>query len=144
MPAQNRLTPQQFHRRRQIVGQLGQPAASSSATPSSNSLDDRDHRRPAGGAQFRCGGIGEDRARRRHLIQLVQEPVDRRGLLRRVGDEVAHHVACAMHGLGAEALPQLANELLAQQLNLLTTLGFDAFQFGIGMGPQLLGDLSAS
>ena len=49
-----------------------------------------------------------------------------------------------MHGLGAEALPKLANELLAQQLNLLPTLGFDAFELGVGMGPQLLGDFSAS
>ncbi len=46
-----------------------------------------------------------------------------------------------MHGLGAEALPKLANQLLAQQLNLLPTLGFDAFQLGVCMGSQLLGDL---
>ncbi len=62
-------------------------------------------------------------------------------LLRRIGNEVAHHIACAMHGLGAETLPKLADELLAQQLNLLPTLGFDAFQLGVGLGSQLLGDL---
>ena len=95
----------------------------------------------AGCAQLRCDGILENRARRCHFIQLVEEAVDRRGLLGRIGDEVAHQIACAMHGLGAETLPKLADELLAQQLNLLSTLGFDAFQLRVGMGSQLLGDL---
>ena len=90
---------------------------------------------------FADGGILERRARRCHLVQLVQEAVDRRGLLRRIGDEVAHQVTCTMHGLSAEALPKLTNQLLAQQLNLLPTLGFDAFQLGVCMGSQLLGDL---
>ena len=45
-----------------------------------------------------------------------------------------------MHGFGAEALPELADELLAQQPNLLCTLSFDAFQLDIGLDAQLLGD----
>ena len=46
-----------------------------------------------------------------------------------------------MHGLGAEALPELADELLAQQPNLLCALSFDALQLDVGLGTQLLGDL---
>ena len=46
-----------------------------------------------------------------------------------------------MHGFGAETLPQLADELLAQQLNLLRTLHLDALQLDVGLGAQLLGDL---
>src|SRR3979409_2069616 len=46
-----------------------------------------------------------------------------------------------MHGLGAERLPKLADELLAQELNLLRTLDFDALEFHIGLRAQLFGDL---
>ncbi len=46
-----------------------------------------------------------------------------------------------MHGFGAETLPQLADQLLAQQPDLLSALHLDALQLGVGMGPKLLGDL---
>ena len=79
--------------------------------------------------------------RRCHFIQLVEKAVDRRGLLGWIGDEVAHQIACAMDGLGAETLPKLADELLAQQLDLLSALHLDALQFRVGVGAKLLGDL---
>ena len=143
MPGQNRLAAQQLapsmpDRR----PSFGQSVGVRSPTTPSNCLDElwpptRGWRRAAS----LLTASSNDRARRCHLVELVEEAVDRRGLLRRIGDEVAHQVACAMHGLGAEALPKLADQLLTQQLNLLRTLGFDAFQLGVCLGSQLLGDL---
>ena len=53
---------------------------------------------------------------------------------------LAHQFAGAVHRFDAEVLPQLADELRAQQLNMLLALDFDAFDLSVGLRAQMFGD----
>ncbi len=115
-----------FDHRGQVVGQRRQSGVAQSAGDVVELARQRGQRLAAGGAQL-GRRAGFDRcARRRHRVELVEEAVDRRRLRRRIGDVLAHQIACRLHGLVAEACAQLPDELLPQQLNLLRALRFDA------------------
>ena len=50
---------------------------------------------------------------------------------------LAHQVAGAVHRFDAQVLPQLADELRAQQLNMLLALDFDASDLSVGLRVQM-------
>ena len=92
------------------------------------------------------------RARRCHLVELVEEAVDRRRLRGRIGDVGADQLVGLLDRFLAEALPQLPNELLAHELNLLRALSLQPFGLdaslllqlagnALGVMPSLVGDL---
>ncbi len=134
---QRRLVDEQRDHRTQFVGQRGEPGRPEIARHVVELGDQHAERLATGGTQAgRRGGL-DDRVRRRHLVELVEEPVDRRGLRSGVGDVGTHEFVGLLDRLVAEPLTQLSDELLAHELNLLRALGLDAF----GVDASLLGQL---
>ena len=88
------------------------PADSSAPSGSPNASSSRrgTRRRPSEGAI---------------CVEIVQETVDGRGLLRRFGDVAAHQFACPPDGFGTDVLTQLTDQLCTQQLDLLAALHLD-------------------
>ena len=78
--------------------------------------------------------------RRRHLIELVEEAVDRRRLRGGIGDVRANQLVGLVDRLLAESLPQLTNQLLPHQLNLLRALGLQPLGFDARLLFELAGD----
>ena len=72
--------------------------------------------------------------RRRHLVEIVEEPVDGGRLLRRVGDVATHQLARLAHRLVTEFQAKLTGQLGTQQVDLAAALRLDAFRLDLGLG----------
>lgn len=140
IPSHHRFAMQQLHRRRQVVGQIRQPPVVDVVGYLLEPLHQVTQCQATSRAHLRQHGILDACLRRRHGVELVQEPIDGGGLPRGIGDMLAHQFACPLHGFIPEVLSKLSDKLSTQQLDLLGALHFDAFDFGVGLVAQLFGN----